>query len=185
MTSRWAHLLCALQVFGCGKHKKQTKRRACRVKSLSGWRNAYCAPGALQLCRNTRLQLKLKLSPSCLRFGSEQLANWGWLEPFAKKKKKEKKRTVVALFQTWFMLYVIHCWGLSSWNILFLPLGFCVLLCWSVHPYLGYPRPAKLDALSQRGSFVGHQRNQLEQERAVPAVRRGRRAPEGLGPATV
>lgn len=91
MTSRWAHLLCALQVFGCGKHKKQTKRRACRVKSLSGWRNAYCAPGTLQLCRNTRLQLKLKLSPSCLRFGSEQLANWGWLEPFAKKRKKKKK----------------------------------------------------------------------------------------------
>lgn len=55
----------------------------------------------------------------------------------------------------------------------------------SVYSHLGHPRPAQLHALRRRGSLFRRQRDQLEPERTVPAVRGRRWAPEGVGPATV
>lgn len=66
-----------------------------------------------------------------------------------------------------------------------LPPGVCLLFSGSVHSHLGYPRPTQLDALSWRGALIWHQRDQLEPERALPAVRRWRRNSQSVGPATV
>lgn len=52
---------------------------------------------------------------------------------------------------------------------------------------LGHPRPPLqgLHALSQPGALLRRQRDQLEPERAIPAVRGGRRSSQGVGSQTV
>lgn len=63
--------------------------------------------------------------------------------------------------------------------------GLCFLFSGSVHSHLGHPCPTQLDALGRRGALLRHQRDQLEPERTLPAVRRRRRNSQSVGPATV